>query len=401
MAIAELQKEKIAKDISQSGVIVQDKYELRKLKLRVLSQLYRIMLSITKNPFSATKKLYQIKKQYRSIFGESFLTKIAKVDNRYFWRMGVPGFPSVANYKLQTNEVKRFIFQNSRIGLRTVLIAITKKCSLNCEHCFEWENLNQKEQLSANDIISMIHQYQDYGTTQFILSGGEPMLRINDLYKILATAKPGADFWVVTSGLGLKQEQAEKLKSYGLTGVMVSLDHFNPDKHNAFRGFDQAYEWAIKAVQNANSVGLVTTLTLCVTKEFISRENLDSYMKLAKSLWVAFVQLIEPRATGRYAGKDVLLDEKELYLLDQFYLEYNSSPKYNDYPIINYLGYHQRKVGCFGAGNRFFYVDTDGDAHICPYCSGKAGKVKEHSVEEMLDLLSGHSCHIYDKSKIY
>ena len=51
-------------------------------------------------------------------------------------------------------------------------------------------------------------------------------------------------------------------------------------------------------------IGLVTTLALCSNRSFTKRSNLNKYMRQAKSRGVAFVQIIEPRATGRYSDKE-------------------------------------------------------------------------------------------------
>ena len=385
---------------NNSSPIVQNKSELRKLKFNFLKQLNSVVTRKTGNPISGVKIINQIRKNYKSVIGAPLISKVAKVDDRYFWGTASIGFPSLASIKMIENEVNRFIPEATNTGLRSLFFAITKKCPLNCEHCFEWDNLNKKEDLPVSEIIEIIHKYQDYGTTQMLLSGGEPMLRVNDIYTILKEAKPGTDFWIITSGLGLNKARAQQLKASGLTGVMVSLDHFDAEKHNEFRGFDGAYDWAIQAITNANEAGLVTTLSLCATKTFTTESNLRTYMKLARDLGASFVQILEPRATGRYLGKDVLLGKNELDLLEKIYLEYNSSQTFKDFPIVNYLGYHQRRNGCFGGGDRFFYIDTDGDAHLCPFCENKVGKAMNFSAEDMVNLLGQYDCFDFDKSEI-
>jgi len=388
------------KMLVQPSPIMTNESVIRSVKRKVFLQLFRILNQRTGNPIRSVRLLGEFKKKYEAIFGELMLSKIAQVDNRYFYRLGSPGFPSLASKRMHQNELDRLIPTESNYGLRTLFIAITKQCPLNCKHCFEWDNLNKKDQLSTADIIRIVREYQNYGTTQIMFSGGEPMLRKNELCKILDEAEPGTDFWVISSGLGLTSESAQLLKKHGLTGVMISLDHHEPSKHNDFRGNINAYKWATEGVVHANNAGLATALSLCATKEYVCEDNVTSYMNLAKQLGVSFVQILEPRAAGRYKGLDVMLGEKELRLLDKIYLKYNSSPKHREYPIINSLGYHQRKVGCFGGGNRFFYIDTDGDAHLCPYCTNKTANVLQNSPQEIIEKLSKNSCQVFEKSAI-
>ena len=123
-------------------------------------------------------------------------------------------------------------------------------------------------------------------------------------------------------------------------------------------------------------------------------------MQLAKELDVAFVQVLEPRAKGKYEGLSVELKPEKIKLLEDIFLKYNNEKKYIDFPIINYLGYHQRKLGCFGAGNRFLYIDTDGDAHICPFCDNKVINANKATVLEIINELSKNKCMAFQKNSI-
>ena len=354
-----LVRKKMKKNRTTSSPILIEKSDIRAVKRKIILQLFRILNRQTGSIIKSLSLIRQFKNKYETIFGEPMLSKVAQVGGRYFYRLGSPGFPSLASKRMHESEISRLLPSGSNYGLRTLIIAITKQCPLDCEHCFEWDNLNQKDQLSVPDIIKIVHDYQHYGTTQIMFSGGEPLMMKNGLYEILDKVKPGTDFWIISSGLGLDLETAQLLKAHGLTGVMLSLDHHEAKKHNEFRGNKNAYKWATEGVVNANKAGLITALSLCATRRFVEEDQLPAYMHLAKKLGVSFVQLLEPRAVGRYKGLDVMLRKNEIDLLDAYYHEYNSSKKYKSYPIINSLGYHQRKVGCFGGGNRFFYIDTD------------------------------------------
>ena len=221
------------------------------------------------------------------------------------------------------------------------------------------------------------------------------MTRINDIYRILDNAQPWTDFWIITSGYGVNLQNARKLREKGLTGMMISIDHFDASIHNVFRGSDKSFDWAVNAARCANEAGLIVALSICVTKGFVNSENLTRYMEFAKDLRVGFVQIIDPRATGRWENQEISLTAEQYELLDDLYHRYNTKHEYRSYPIINYLGYHQRKVGCFGSGDRFLYIDTDGDAHICPYCTSKIASARDLPVDIMIPMLAQHKCHVF------
>jgi MoaA/NifB/PqqE/SkfB family radical SAM enzyme len=115
---------------------------------------------------------------------------------------------------------------------------------------------------------------------------------------------------------------------------------------------------------------------------------------------VPFVRFLEARRVGNYAGKDVLLSPEQEKTVVQFYLKINGSKKYRSYPIIQYPGYHQRKLGCFGAGSRYLHIDAVGDYHACPFCRGAVGNIRDMRLTEAIPLLQERGCHLF-KTKVH
>ncbi len=369
-------------------------FEIIQLQIR-----YSILKTIFlryRNPlvvYTITKTFRQLR---RKILGPYRISKVASVDGKYYWDLYAPGFGSRAFSNFFLSEAARIIPSGMKTNrLTNTFIAVTKKCPLQCEHCFEWESLNRREQLSISDLKKIVSKFQNSGTSLIQLTGGEPLLRVNDLLEIISTARPETDFWVLTSGYNLTLENAQKLKSAGLTGVVISLDHFDPGQHNQFRGFKESFDWVQTAVKNSIVTNLVTALSICVTRSFVSESNLLAYAELAKKLGVSFIQLLEPRAVGHYKGMDVSLTTEHERILESFYLTMNYSKKYARYPIITYHGYHQRQVGCFGSGNRNLYVDTDGDIHACPFCQTKMGSALSGDVDTLMTRLQSAGCHSF------
>jgi len=371
----------------------------RLIRLQIRLHMAGTVIRNYKNPLDCVRIFRKLAKHRREFSGED-ITKIVRVDGKYYWDLYIPGYPSASLtnfFEGEANRVQPAGKETARFN--NVLVAITRRCPLKCEHCFEWDSLNGKETLSLTDINTIIRKFQEKGTGQIQLTGGEPLLRVDDIVELLGSSKPGTEFWIFTSGYNLTLENAKKLKRAGLTGAVISLDHFNPDIHDQFRGFNRSFEWVQSAVRNSIEARLVAALSLCVTRSFATEANLMAYADLAKKMGVSFIQILESRAVGHYSGKDVMLDATHERLLEEFYLKMNFSKRYREYPILCYHGYYQRKVGCFGAGNRSLYVDTDGDLQACPFCRTKTGSALNGELDHAIKELMAAGCHRFETSR--
>ena len=86
--------------------------------------------------------------------------------------------------------------------------------------------------------------------------------------------------------------------------------------------------------------------------------------------------------------------------MEECYYTYNRDPRYRNYPIVDYQGILQRRIGCFGAGNRFLYIDTDGSVYRCPFCREKVAQAMAFPVRDVVDLLQAEGCAMHELSPV-
>lgn len=337
------------------------------IKLRI----FYFACIILKRPFLVWKTFRAMLTLRNNVWGGD-LKKLYKVGNKYYFNQYTPGWPSRAYDELIKSELRRHSAPlTATEKLSFVFLAITRKCPMRCEHCFEWDNLNQKEVFTKETLVKTIDIFQQQGVLQFHFSGGEPMVRFKDLVELIKYASKKSECWVLTSGFNFTRENAQILKQAGCKGVVISIDHYIAELHNLFRGNNHSFEGAVNAVKEAKRAGLVVSISVCATKPFIDAGHLLPYMDFAKNLGVHFVQVLEPKNIGHYNDKDVLLGSKHINVLDEVFKMINHSKNYTDYPTMLYHGYHQRRVGCF-SGSRSVYVDSVGNVHACPFCHTKS-----------------------------
>lgn len=308
------------------------------------------------------------------------------------WDLYAPRYPSLAFDRFVEGELNRIVPLTARGTLQTVYLAITKKCGLRCEHCFEWNALNGAESLSSADLMAMGAKFSAAGATQIFLTGGEPLHRLADIERLAGARINHLDCWIITSGVGLSAEVARRLAASGMAGIVLSLDHWEPASHDAFRGRRGTFAGVEDAARCCTEAGLLVALSLCATRQFTTRENLDRYLDLASRLGAGFIQILEPKAVGHYEGKDVALDSSQLDLLERFHDEVNYDRRFHRAPIICYPDLIKRRVGCLGSGRRFLYVDTDGEVHPCPFCRNRAGNAVYDDAATIIDTLQTRGC---------
>ncbi|MEI6137708.1 MAG: radical SAM protein [Mariniphaga sp.] len=369
----------------------------RKVLLFIIAEAFKLY----RNPYRAISEMKRLRDLRNKVHGNTVISKYVKSGNQYFWNSDYCGYPS-KNLKsaihgefLRNNGTITGNF-NNQPQLQTLIWGITNRCPLSCSHCYEWDNIAQYDKLNLQELKKILAVFKANGIRHIQFSGGEPLARFSDLVELVREASSTMDCWVLTSGFGLTHDKASALKSAGLKGANISLDHWNPDMHNNFRNNGKSYAMATEAVRNCLDVGMIASLSLCATREFVNDENLLEYAKLAKHLGANFIRILEPRAIGKFARQKVHLENQQVEMVSDFAIRMNTDPSYKDFPIVTFFGYHQRKMGCFGAGNRYFYIDPNGDAHACPFCRGKIGNLLEQPFIEILDKMKSIGCHQFE-----
>jgi MoaA/NifB/PqqE/SkfB family radical SAM enzyme len=369
------------------------------IRRRLHFNILKIMLREQRNPLKALGSLRQLIAFRRKQQGLERIFKFVKSDDRYFWSSEVPGFPSNQLAQVLRSELARqsngSVPNGRRQPLLTLIWGITNRCPLNCSHCYDWENIDAKDNLNLGQLLEVLRRLEAEGIRHIQFSGGEPLARFDDLAVLLREASKKMDCWMLTSGFGLTAEKAQALKQAGLLGANISLDHWNPAKHNAFRRNDHSFEWVKKAVRNCREAGLMVSLSLCATREFVNQENLMAYAMLAREWGVHFIRILEPRAVGSFAGQEVHLSGESITTISAFFRQLNSDPNFRQFPIVNFFGYHQREIGCMGAGNRYVYIDAKAEVHACPFCRGSKGNVLKAPFDETLAAIRETGCHFF------
>src|SRR5215472_5401817 len=174
--------------------------------------------------------------------------------------------------------------------LNTLIFFVTSRCNATCETCFYWDELNQKGDLSWDEVVKLSQNTPPF--TDLWFSGGEPTLR-NDLPQII-------DLFVRNNGVryinlptnGLKPNRIYEIAEQVLTRnpalelhINIALDGLR-ESHDFMRGVPGNFEKALESGRLLRTLKPRFGLRLIVNvNTVITRDNLEEIIPLAEFIY--------------------------------------------------------------------------------------------------------------------
>ncbi len=177
------------------------------------------------------------------------------------------GQPSVSEALIAVARKRKLHFrQSGKIPSPVVVFNITRRCNLNCQHCYlESQDKKYKGELKTREIKRTIDSFEKLEIPILLLSGGEPLVH-KDIFKIIDYAKhKGIHVGLSTNGTLITKKTARMLKKTGIDYVGVSIDGLS-GMHDRMRNLKGAYKLAMHGVINSLEAGLKTGIRFTITK---------------------------------------------------------------------------------------------------------------------------------------
>lgn len=143
---------------------------------------------------------------------------------------------------------------------------ITRKCNLNCRHCYaEAETAGGHGELTTEEAHRVIEDLAAFHVPVILMSGGEPLCR-QDLFELVDHARDcGIRVTLSTNGTLIDDETAARIKASGIGYVGISIDGMQ-DVNDAFRGVEGAFAQAIRGVRSCRAARQRTGLRFTISK---------------------------------------------------------------------------------------------------------------------------------------
>ena len=117
-------------------------------------------------------------------------------------------------------------------GPINAVLNVQPACNSRCAYCESWKQAPADHE----EWFDIVDQLSDLGVREVVISGGEPLMYegLDDL--VTFTVRRDMRCHIVTNGILLTKERAQRLMDAGLTDLTMSLDTLDPANYLRTRG---------------------------------------------------------------------------------------------------------------------------------------------------------------------
>ncbi len=283
-------------------------------------------------------------------------------------------------------------FNRKRIApLVFTLLSVSSRCPYRCKYCYAAQHLCEEgEALSLDVLSSAIEDLNAWRVPSIFLTGGEPMMRKDELPTLLRRChRMPIGFWLVSTGWGMDAATLGTLKTHGLRGVVISLDSSDPDVAARSKGHPEAFDNAIAAIHAAHEAGLIVSVDTMVPagSPLLEQAGYDAFLEFLTGHGVHFLNLFPPHPTGGAETHHLpALEAADILALEALMNASNS--RQGSQPLAYAAVVWEFRRGCVG-GQQFIYVDPQGEVRACPFLRRSSGSIKDESLAKILTRLRG------------
>ena len=275
--------------------------------------------------------------------------------------------------------------------LSELWIYTNNSCNLRCKHCLVSAGEDNKDSLSAADIMRIVDEAKSLGVRRFYFTGGEPFLR-RDIFALINYITKDRELVILTNGTLLTKEKAGELASIDKKRLFlqISLEGSDAKIHNSIRG-EGSFESAVNGIKNLIKAGIVPTITTTIT-----RLNMDSAVnthRFIASLGIKahHILYLHPKGRMQRFMDELYITSDELFEVMQSLIEVSKDTgtiiDNAESFKVRISGRKGRKTDLCNCCYEMLCVDSDGEVYPCAAIAGdkrfSAGNARDYSLADL------------------
>lgn len=256
-----------------------------------------------------------------------------------------------------------------------ILMDPTSTCNLHCTGCWAADYGNQLS-MSFEALDDIIKQGKKFGTYMYIYSGGEPLIRKNDIIKLCEKHNDCA-FLAFTNGTLIDEDFARDMLRVKNFVPAISVEGFEEDTD--FRRGKGTYRAVLKAMAVLKRNRLPFGISTCYTSRNTEIIGSEEYFDEMIANGAKFAWFFTYMPVGVEAVLDLMVTPMQREFMYQKIREFRKIKPlftmdfWNDGEYVN---------GCIAGGRSYLHINANGDIEPCAFIHYSDSNIKEKTLLE-------------------
>lgn len=258
-----------------------------------------------------------------------------------------------------------------------ILMDPTSACNLHCTGCWAAE-YGHKENLSLEELDSIIEQGTELGTYVYIYTGGEPLVRKHDLME-LCRRHPDCTFLSFTNATLVDEEFCQEMLRVKNFVPAISVEGFEAAT-DARRG-EGTYAKVQSAMKLLKSQGLPFGVSCCYTSQNADSIASEEFFDWMIEQGVLFAWIFTYMPTGVGAPTELMVKADQREKLYKFVRQMrNEKPLFT----LDFQNDGEFVGGCIAGGRRYLHINAAGDVEPCVFAHYANTNIRTSSLLDAL-----------------
>ncbi len=261
-----------------------------------------------------------------------------------------------------------------------ILIDPTTACNMHCTGCWAAEYGHQLN-LSYEELDSVVTQGKELGIKAYLFTGGEPLIRKKDIFK-LCEKHPDVAFHAFTNGTLIDDDFCKECLRVGNFFVSVSIEGF--EESNDGRRGEGHFRKALNAMDLMHKYKLPFGVSICYTSKNYLTVTSDEFLDMIIDKGCIFAWYFHYMPVGMNASTELLLSPEQREYMFHKIREIRDMEGGKELFAIDFQNDGEFVNGCVAGGEKYCHINANGDVEPCVFIHYSSANIKEKTLLECL-----------------
>lgn len=261
-----------------------------------------------------------------------------------------------------------------------MLIDPTSACNMNCKGCWAAE-YGHKLNLTYDEINSVINQGVEIGTHLYMFTGGEPLIRKNDILRLCREHK-NCTFLAYTNATLIDQKFCDDMKEVGNLTLALSIE--GSEESNDFRRGEGAYGRTMKAMELLKKNKCIYGLSVCYTSQNVDKVTSEEFIDLMVEKGAKFALYFNYMPVGTGAVEELIPTPEQRTHMYFWLKKMRNGKTGKPLFVMDFQDDAEYVGGCIAGGRNYFHINSAGDIEPCVFIHFSDSNIRTHTILEAL-----------------